>query len=164
MLVPGGMQNSIVQELGIIEENTRPNIVIIRPDGSVAAALSGMTMSTQHGDVVQNVIEWHDEKAVDAALARNDLDEAKRLAFAHAPVADPASSDQKPISVPHLRSRAKVYMAMKQWQAAFDDAEKAYLAVNIKAGWLSMRTAELEMTEKLKAAIIASREQSALAE
>ena len=164
VLVPGGMQNSIVQELGIIEENTRPNIVIIRPDGSVAAALSGMTMSTQHGDVVQNVIEWHDEKAVDAALARNDLDEAKRLAFAYAPVADPASSDQKPISVPHLRSRAKVYMAMKQWQAAFDDAEKAYLAVNIKAGWLSMRTAELEMTEKLKAAIIASREQSVLAE
>jgi hypothetical protein len=163
VLVPDGMQNSIVQELGILEEDTRPNIVILRPDGSVAAALSGMTMSTQHGDVVQNVIEWHDEKAVDAALARNDLDEAKRLAFAYAPVVDPASPDQKPtktISVPHLRSRARVYMAMKQWQAAFDDAEQAYLAVNIKAGWLSMRTAELDMTEKLKAAIIAAREQA----
>jgi hypothetical protein len=120
-------------------------------------------MSTQHGDVVQNVIEWHDEKAVDAALARNDLDEAKRLAFAYAPVVDPASPDQKPtktISVPHLRSRARVYMAMKQWQAAFDDAEQAYLAVNIKAGWLSMRTAELEMTEKLKATVILAREQA----
>ena len=163
VLVPGGMQNAIVQELGILEEGTRPNIVIIRPDGSVAAALSGLTMSTQHGDVVQNVIEWHDEKAVDAALARNDLDEAKRLAFAYAPVVDPASPDQKPaktISVPHLRSRARVYMAMKQWQAAFDDAEQAYLAVNIKAGWLSMRTAELEMTEQLKAAVIAAREKA----
>jgi hypothetical protein len=163
VLVPGGMQNSIVQELGILQEDTRPNIVILRPDGSVAAALSGMTMSTQHGDVVQNVIEWHDEKAVEAALARNDLDEAKRLAFAYAPVVDPASPDQKPtktISVPHLRSRARVYMAMKQWQAAFDDAEQAYLAVNIKAGWLSMRTAELEMTEKLKATVILAREQA----
>jgi hypothetical protein len=163
VLVPGGRQNSIVQELGILQEDTRPNIVILRPDGSVAAALSGMTMSTQHGDVVQNVIEWHDEKAVDAALARNDLDEAKRLAFAYAPVVDPASPDQKPtktISVPHLRSRARVNMAMKQWQAAFDDAEQAYLAVNIKAGWLSMRTAELEMTEELKATVILAREQA----
>jgi hypothetical protein len=167
VLVPGGMQNSIVQKLGILEEDTRPNIVILRPDGSVAAALSGTTMSTQYGDVVQNVIEWHDEKAVDAALARGDLNEAKRLAFAYAPVADPASPDQKPaktISVPHLRGRARVYMAMKQWQAAFDDAEQAYLAVNIKAGWLSMRTAELDLTEKLKAAIIAAREQAKSAE
>jgi hypothetical protein len=167
VLVPGGMQNSIVQKLGILEEDTRPNIVILRPDGSVAAALSGMTMSSQHGDVVQNVIEWHDEKSVDAALARGDLDEAKRLAFAFAPVVDPAMPDKKPakvISVPHLRSRAKVYMALKQWQDAFDDAEQAYLAVNIKAGWLSMRTAELDMTEKLKAAIIAAREQAESAE
>jgi hypothetical protein len=163
VIVPGGMQNSIVQELGFLEEGTRPNIVILRPDGSVAAALSGMTMSTQHGDVVKNVIEWHDEKAVDAALARGDLDEAKRLAFAFAPVVDPAMPAKKPaktISVPHLRSRAKVYMAMQQWQAALDDAEQAYLAVNIKAGWLSMRTAELDMTEKLKATIIAVREQA----
>jgi hypothetical protein len=167
VIVPGGMQNSIVQELGILEEGTRPNIVILRPDGSVAAALSGMTMSSQHGDVVKNVIEWHDEKAVDAALARGDLDEAKRLAFAFAPVVDPAMPAKKPaktISVPHLRSRAKVYMAMQQWQAALDDAEQAYLAVNIKAGWLSMRTAELDMTEKLKATIIAAREQAESAE
>jgi hypothetical protein len=167
VLVPGGMQNSIVQELGILEEGTRPNIVILRPDGSVAAALSGMTMSSQHGDVVKNVIEWHDEKAVDAALARGDLDEAKRLAFAFAPVVDPTMPAKKPaktISVPHLRSRAKVYLAMQQWQAALDDAEQAYLAVNIKAGWLSMRTAELDMTEKLKATIIAAREQAESAE
>jgi len=167
VIVPGGMQNSIVQELGILEEGTRPNIVILRPDGSVAAALSGMTMSSQHGDVVKNVIEWHDEKAVDAALARGDLDEAKRLAFAFAPVVDPTTPVKKPaktISVPHLRSRAKVYMAMQQWQAALDDAEQAYLAVNIKAGWLSMRTAELDMTEKLKATIIAAREQAESAE
>ena len=133
----------------------------------VAAAFSGMTMSTQHGDVVQNVIEWHDEKAIDAALTRGDLDEAKPLAFAFAPVVDPATPDQKPakaISVPHLRSRAKVYLAREQWQSALDDAEQAYLAVNSKAGWLSMRTAELDMTEKLKVAIIAAREQMESAE
>ena len=89
------------------------------------------------------------------------------MAFAFAPVVDPETPDKKPaktISVPHLRSRAKVYMAMQQWQAALDDAEQAYLAVNIKAGWLSMRTAELDMTEKLKATIIAAREQAESAE
>lgn len=158
LLVPGGMKNPIVQKLGILAEDTRPNLVVLRPDGSIAAVLSGLTMSAQHGNVMQNVIEWHDEKAVDEALARGDLDEAKRLAFAFAPLEEPTSAGQKnkpvkKIAIPHLRSRAKVYMAMEDWEAAFADAEAAYLAVNIKAGWLSMRTAELDETEALKAAI-----------
>jgi len=166
LLIPGGMQSPIVHKLGILAEDTRPNIVILRPDGSIAVALSGLTLSAQHGNVIQNVIEWHDEKAVDDALARGDLDEAKRLAFAFAPVEEPTPPDQKKkkpakkISIPHLRSRAKVYMAMENWQAAFDDIQQTYLSVNSKAGWLSMRTAELDETEKLKAIILEALEQT----
>ena len=61
--------------------------------------------------MIQNVIELHDEKAVDEALARDDLAEAKRLAVAHAPVEQlpppdaPRNWKPKKISVPHLRSR-----------------------------------------------------------
>jgi len=62
----------------------------------------------------------------------------------------------KPISTPHLRSRAKVYVAIEEWDAALADAEQVYLAVNSKAGWLSMRTAEIEEAEKLKATIISA--------
>jgi hypothetical protein len=112
------------------------------------------------------VIHWHDEQAVDAALSRGDLEEAKRLAFAFAPPEEPESAETKkktkpaPISIPHRRSRAKVYMAMQDWEAAFADIQETYLQVNSKAGWLSMRTAELEKTEQLKAEVVSALEKA----
>ena len=86
LLVPGGLQNPIVRKLGMITDEEKPknNILMIRPDGSIAVALSGLTMGAQKGSVIQNVIEFHDEEMIDKALAKGDLDEAKRLAFAHA--------------------------------------------------------------------------------
>ena len=164
LLVPGGIEHPIVQKLGILADETKPDILILRPDGSIAAFLSSLTMSAQHGNVMQNVIEWQDEKAVDAALADGDLEEAKRLAFAHAPIeqATPPEQKKKPakkIGVPHLRGRTKVYLAMGDLEAAQADAQEAYLEVNRLAGWLSMRTQALEETEKLKASIISAREQ-----
>jgi hypothetical protein len=153
LLVPGGMQNPIVRKLGILTDEAKPrtNLLMLRPDGSIAVALPDPT-----GSVIQNVIELHDEKLVDDALARKDLKEAKRLAFAHAPVEERApEGKRKPVktSNPHLRSRAKVYQAMGDLDAAFADAEQAYLAVNIKAGHISMRTDELEQTEALRDSI-----------
>jgi hypothetical protein len=165
LLVPGGMHNPLVRKLGILAEETRPNILILRPDGSIANALTGLTMSSQKGYVIQNVLQWHDEKAVDAALARGEIDEAKRLAFTFAPVEEatpPGEKKKKPakISIPHLRSRAKVYLAMGDLKAANADAEQAYLAVNIAAGYISMRTDELEKTEALKATILTALKQA----
>ncbi len=169
LLVPGGLKNPIMRKLGILtdEENPRNNILMLRPDGSIAAALSGLTMGAQKGSVIQNVIEFHDEKMIDEALGRGDLDEAKRLAFALAPVEVPTAPGDKPkkpakISIPHLRSRAKVYLAMGDPKAAYADAEQAYLAVNIAAGYISMRTDELEETEALKATILTALEQAGL--
>jgi hypothetical protein len=83
LLVPGGLQNPIVRKLGMITDDEKPknNILMLRPDGSIAVALSGLTMGAQKGSVIQNVIEFHDEEMIDKALAKGDLDEAKRLAF-----------------------------------------------------------------------------------
>ena len=172
LLLPGGLQNPIVRKLGILTDEEKPkiNILMLRPDGSIAVALSGLTMSAQKGSVIQNVIEFHDENLVDAALAQDDLDEAKRLAFAHAPVEQrpppdaPRNWKPKKLSVPHLRSRAKVYLAMGDLKAASVDAEQAYLAVNIQAGYISMRTDELEETEALKATILTALKQAELKE
>ena len=144
--------------LGILDEDQRPNLLILRPDGSIAAAVSGLTMQYQKENVVQNVIEWHDERLVDLALQQGDIEEAKRLAFAFVPPVDPSADETKkpassPVVVPHLRSRAKVYMAMEDWESAFEDIQAVYLQVNSKAGWLSMRTEELAKTEALKVEI-----------
>jgi hypothetical protein len=165
LLVPGGLKNPIVRKLGILAEDVTPNLLILQPDGSIAIALSGLTMSAQKGYVIQNVIELHDEKMVDEALAQGDLEEAKRLAFAYAPVEEPTPEGEKKkkpvkISLPHLRSRAKVYLAMGDPKAAYADAEQAYLAVNIAAGYISMRTDELEETEALKIRIFTALKQA----
>ena len=154
MMVPGGIQNPIVRKLGILAEDSRPNLVLLRPDGSIAITLSGLTMSAQSGNVIQHVIEQYDETVIDAALARGDLEEAKRLAFTLAPVEVPVDSRGRPkplkFSNPHLRSRAKVYMAMGDLEAAYKDAQEAFLSVNSKAGALTMRTDDLEATEALR--------------
>jgi hypothetical protein len=172
LLVPGGTQNPIARQLGIRGEDvipdTRPkmNILILRPDGSIATVISGLTMSYGYGPVIQNVIEWQDEKNVDDALARGDLKEAKRLAFAHAPVKQVPPEDAprhwkpKKIGVPHLRSRAKVYLAMARLEAAQADIQAVFLKVNSKAGHISMRTDELEETETLKATILTALEEA----
>lgn len=54
------------------------------------------------------------------------------------------------ISIPHLRSRAKVYLAMGNLKAAAAAAEQVSLAVNQKAGYISMRTDDLEEAEALR--------------
>ena len=164
LLLPGGMQNPIVQKLGILDADERVNIVILRSDGTIAAALSGLTLSYQKGSVIQNVLEWHDEKAIDDALSSGDLEKAKRLAFKLAPLVEPVPPDENKrvkksdttISLPHLRSRAKVYMAMKDWRAALADAEEVYLRLKRRDGFLSMRTDELEEAERLRATILSA--------
>ncbi|MEO0476747.1 MAG: alanine--tRNA ligase-related protein, partial [Planctomycetota bacterium] len=169
LLVPGGFNNPVVQQLGLLNVDTRPNLLLVRPDGTIAATLSGLTMQSQHGNAMQNVLEWHDEQAIDAALAADDLDEAKRLAFAHAPLPEPPDPEAKrkpalKITPPHLRARAKVYEAIGDYESALADAQAAYLEINKKAGWLSMRTEDLENTERLRDRIQAKLNQSASAQ
>jgi hypothetical protein len=48
---------------------------------------------------------------------------------------------------------------MGDLKAASADAEQAYLAVNIQAGYISMRTDELEETEALKATMLTALKQ-----
>ncbi|MBU63004.1 MAG: hypothetical protein CMI26_10935 [Opitutae bacterium] len=173
MLLPGGIRNPVVQKLGItvdgedVEPNRRvPNLLLLRPDGGIALMLSGSTMRFNKVNVMQNVIELHDEKMVDEALSRGDIEEAKRLAFAHAPVEQlpppdaPRNWKPKKISLPHLRSRAKVYFAMGELESAATDAVEVYLAVNQKAGYISMRTDDLEEIEALQETIRKKRENS----
>ena len=161
VVVPGGIRNPLVHRLGILAEDERTNFAILRPDGSIAVCLSGLAQTK--GNVIQNVVEWHDEKVVDDALKRGDLEKAKRLTFSLAPLEEPVPPDKKkrakkpkPISLPHLRSRAKVYMAMKDWKAALADAQEVFSRLTRRDGSMSMRTAELDAAEKLKDTILSA--------
>jgi hypothetical protein len=162
MLLSEGIDNPVTKKLGItldgekVEPNRRvPNITILRPDGSIALALSGSTMKNVKSNVIQNAIEIGDEEMVNDALEREDIEEAKRLAFLFAPEDEPTPNDikkkpAKKISDPHLRSRAKVYLAMNELVLAERDAQDLYLSTKQKAGYLSMQTSELTAAEAFK--------------
>ncbi len=163
VIVPNGMRNPLVHRLGILAADTYPNIAILRPDGSIAAALSGLaTQGRLPWNFVQNVIEWQDEKAVDEAIGSGDIEEAKRLAFKLAPLKELAPLVAKKrvkkrgdeISLPHLRSRAKVYMAMKDWKAALADVEELAARQRRSDAGLAVRSPELAEALRLRAAIL----------
>ena len=64
------------------------------------------------------------------------------------------------VIVPHLRSRAKVYLAMGKLKAAQADIQEVYLKVNTAAGYTIMRIENLEETEVLKPTIFSALEKA----
>lgn len=151
LMVPGGIKNPLVTRLGVLNEPGRCNAVLVRPDGSIAAALSTLN---RHNETLTNIIEWHDEKAVMDALAGGDLEEARRIAFLHAPPGptDPEKPNIKPIppSLTHLRTRARVYLALKDYENALADAEEVLAKQLGIDGGMSLRTKELDEAEQFR--------------
>lgn len=162
VMVPGGLNNLLVQKLGIMGEQDGPNLLVLRPDGSIAASLSGIALHRRHGgEIVKNIIEWQEEKAVTEALARGDIEEAKRLAFLMAPTEEPASGTPKegsvkpePLSAAQLRSRAKVYTVLKDYKLALADIQEAISQQVVIDGGMSLRSKELDEAEQIRDTIL----------
>jgi hypothetical protein len=161
MVVPGGMRNQMVQRLGILAEDKSLNVTVLRPDGTIALALSGLAKgSYKGGGLIRNIIAWDEEKEVNLALEDGDLEKARRLAFKRAPIEEPTSHDPKKgkkrrplINLHHLRSRAKVYMALKDWKAALADMEQVVDRKTREDAHMSMKTAELREAIRLRSVI-----------
>lgn len=135
LMVPNGLKNPIVQKLGIESEDEVTNFLLIRPDGSIAAMRSGRYAS------IQNLINWHDESLVNAALKKGDIEEAKRLVFQFIKPVPPSTE--------HLRARARVYLAMKEYDKALADAKEVLSRQTATDGGMSLRSKELGIIEKL---------------
>lgn len=156
--VPDGLDNPLVQRLGILSENERINGVLIRRDGRIATVLSGLvSQSGRSGYTLCNVIAREDEKAVIAALERGETEAAKARILALVPPVDPNAVDAKGRKLPkvtyslaHLRARARVYMALKEWDKALADADEVVQRQLGTDGGMSLRTAELDASEALK--------------
>jgi tetratricopeptide (TPR) repeat protein len=144
MMVPNGLKNPIVQKLGIESEDEVANVLLMRPDGSIAAIRCSDAAFTGKCTNIQNIINWHDESLVNAALEKGDIEQAKRLVFQFAPNIKPA-----PPSTEHLRARARVYLAMKEYDKALADAEEVLSRQKGTDGDMSLRSKELGIIEKL---------------
>lgn len=158
LIVPEGMDNPLIHRLGILSEDNQINSVLIRKDGSIALAWSGLANQGGGGDntTLANVIEQDDEGFVSAALERGDIEAAKTRIFSLAPPADPAAVDKHgpPTGLRHLVARARVYMALKQWDKALADAEEVVQRQRGIGGGMSLRTDELDEAEALRNSIL----------
>ena len=167
--VPGGVDNPVVQRLGILSEDSEINSVLVNKDGRIAFMASGLLNQGRHdGATILNVIMREDEKAVSAALERGDIQAAKDKIFTLAPPVDPNAVDAKGRKLPkppayspaHLRARARVYTALKDYDAALADAEEVVQRQLGTDGGMSLRSPELDEAEELRDTILGLRARS----
>ena len=151
LLMPGGLDNPLVSRLGLLNEPGQSNAILVKPDGTIAAVLSSLSINNA---TIPNIIEWHDEKAVREAIARGDIEAAKNIAFRYAPTEPPVSTDPKkknvklpPPSLAHLRARAQVYLAMKDYDKALADAQEVLSLQRGIDGGMSLRSKALDEAE-----------------
>jgi len=154
MVLPGGSSNPLVCQLGLLDEDEQANALVMRPDGSLASFISGLTMTRSKQQLMQNLIEYQDEKHVDALIAEGQIEQAKRYIFELAPPFDPEAVDEKgrqlkrpTYSHVHLRARAKVFLALNDRKAALEDAQEVLQFLTEKGGWMSMRPNGLDEAE-----------------
>ncbi|MDG2221901.1 MAG: hypothetical protein P8L85_10995 [Rubripirellula sp.] len=160
MLVPGGLTNPLTRQWNVVDEDQQPSALVLRPDGKIAIAMSGLTMSRAKPELIMNLIDRQDEQTVIDLLERGETEKAAEFIFQVAPPFDPEAVDEKgrklkePVfNYVHLRARARVYAAMNNWNAALADAEEAVKFLTAKGGWMSMRPDDLDQAETLLADI-----------
>jgi hypothetical protein len=160
--VPRGMDNPLIKRLGILSEDNQLNSVLVNKDGRIAVMLPGLD---HREGVILNVITREDEKAISAVLERGDIQSAKDKILALAPAFDPNAVDAKghklpkpTLSLSHLRARARVYMALKEWDNALADAEEVVQRQLGTDGGMSLRTDELDESEALRDKLIQLRD------
>lgn len=164
LIVPGGIGNPLVHRLGMLSEDEGFNSVLIRKDGRIALALSALVgaKNSRNVEIASNVVDHEDEMLVSAALERGDVEGAKSRILALAPPFDPNAVDErgrkltKPpqYSLYHLRARARVFMALKEWDKALADAEEVVQRQLGTDGGMSLRTDELDESEALRDSIL----------
>jgi tetratricopeptide (TPR) repeat protein len=159
LTIPGGMDSPLIQRLGVLAEDSQINSVLVNKDGRIALMVSGLlNQGRGDGSAILNVIMRGDENAISAALERGDIQAAKDEIFTLAPPFDPNAVDAKGRKLPkppatslaHLRARARVYMALKEWDKALADAEEVVQRQMGTDGGMSLRTDELDASELLR--------------
>ena len=113
-----------------------------------------MGLSRAKENTVANVIERHDRDTVYELLEKGQVKEAEKMMAALIPPYDPAAVDsrgrklKKPkVSIDHLRARARVYEALKQWDQALIDAGEVASEQFRVDSHLSLRSEVLDRDE-----------------
>jgi len=123
-MVPGGLRNPLVRRLGILSADRVPNVVLLRPDGTTAWTISGLTFPIHGCSVprwipvaISTNIEKCQMEAALAAIEKGDFKEALALFD--------ATRAPAPWRADRLHGRALATMGLKDWKAALVEIDAA---------------------------------------
>ncbi len=131
-MVPGGPSNPLIQRLGIVSPDEEPNVVLLRPDGTIAWTISGLTFPVQgcsvpgwtHQAIATNVKKCRTDAAF-AALERGDFKKALSLFGELQPPEQKRRVPRDPWGADRLQGRALAYMGLKDWTSALAEIDEA---------------------------------------
>jgi tetratricopeptide (TPR) repeat protein len=133
VMVPSGLENPIVRQLGIVSADRTPNIFLLRPDGTVAWSLSGI-IHPQHksegvNELVGAVSRGMKANIVTLAMAQS-LSLLKQGKFQDAVkhFSGPLQADRRDHDrwfAPQLHGRAVASIGLKDWKSALSDINAA---------------------------------------
>jgi len=160
-LVPGGLNNPMVRQLGILSADRIPNVFLLRRDGTVAWHTSGFPYKSDFGYpfairlAIKVHIEVCDTELAFKALAGGDFAKAKKV-FSGPFL--PEKDERFRWRAPRFHGRALANMGLKDWAAALEDIDTAIEAHNKEfdrkedepsESLLSMRSTRAMILEKL---------------
>jgi hypothetical protein len=128
VMVPGGLANPMVRQLGILSADRIPNVFVLRRDGSIAWRASGLSYQTEFGFpyaflLAMNVhVEACEVETAHEALEKGDFQAAVRIFSGPFP---PGNDDRYGWLSPRYHGKALAHMGLKEWEAALDSIDKA---------------------------------------
>ena len=132
--VPGGITNPLVRRLGVISADRVPNIVLLRPDGTIVWKLSGLvhpqlrsegigeTLGVISRALKTQIDRYETERSV-AKLEQGDYEEAARLFSG--PFPPPERPNPDGWTALRFHGRALARIQLKSWEAALADLDAA---------------------------------------
>lgn len=162
LAVPNGLDNPLIQRLGILSVDLELNGVILHKSGRILAVISGLSPKSMRigdtlGTLVRRVVARQDELRIQAMIDQGEAEAAKNLIVKLAPSLDVAVAEEKSNknkapkqSLSHLRARARVHMALKEWGRALADAEELVQRRSKIDADMSQRSDQLGEDEALR--------------